>query len=269
MVKKFINKSPKVVQQALSNKYVLYAVLLFSVGHVIGYIQMGSWDALALYMAGVVVMSYFSKNMIVNLLVAMFLGNCKVCLDVTTNVLSMFGVNNREGFTEGMKEGKDEEKKIYELSGGKCNLNPKCTGEKCFSDDKCKNAIEKFKGSGQQRSEPAALDENDKKDGDDDYAPGERLDYSATLEMAYNNLDKMLGKKGMQGLTAETEKLVGQQKNLMESLNNMAPVLESAKSTLDNMNLPDMEKMSSMLSKMNSGGLSGLMPSGMKKKDKK
>ena len=115
MVKKIINKSPKVVQQALSNKYVLYAVLLFSVGHVIGYIQMGSWDALALYMAGVVVMSYFSKNMIVNLLVAMFLGNCKVCLDVTSNVLGMFGVSNREGFAEGMKEGKDEEKKIYEL----------------------------------------------------------------------------------------------------------------------------------------------------------
>ena len=43
MVKKIINKSPKVVQQALSNKYVLYAVLLFSIGHVIGYIQMGNW----------------------------------------------------------------------------------------------------------------------------------------------------------------------------------------------------------------------------------
>ena len=266
MVKKIINKSPKVVQQALSNKYVLYAVLLFSVGHVIGYIQMGQWDALALYMAGVVVMSYFSKNMIINLLVAMFLGNCKVCLDVTSDVLSMFGVSNREGFVEGMKEGKDE-KKIYELSDGKCNLNPKCTGEKCFSDDKCKNAIEKFKGSGQQRSAPAALDENDK-DADEDYAPGERLDYNATLEMAYNNLDKMLGKDGMKGLTAETQKLVGQQKNLMESLKTMAPVLESAKSTLDNMNLPDMEKMNSMMSKINGGGLAGLMPTGMKK-DKK
>ena len=87
--------------------------------------------------------------------------------------------------------------------------------------------------------------------------------------MAYNNLDKLLGKKGMQGLTEETKKLVGQQKNLMESLNTMAPVLESAKSTLDNMNLPDMEKMTSMLSKMNSGGLAGLMPQGMKKQEKK
>ena len=131
MVKKIINKSPKIVQQALSNKYVLYAVLLFSVGHVIGYIQMGQWDALALYMAGVVVMSYFSKNMTVNLLVAMFLGNCKVCLDVTSNALDMFGISNREGFVEGMKDKKKkEEKKIYELSDGKCNLNPKCTGEK-------------------------------------------------------------------------------------------------------------------------------------------
>ena len=86
--------------------------------------------------------------------------------------------------------------------------------------------------------------------------------------MAYNNLDNLLGKDGMKGLTAETQKLVGQQKNLMESLQSMAPVLESAKSTLDNMNLPDMEKMNSMLSKMNGGGLAGLMPKGMKK-DKK
>ena len=29
MVKKLINKSPKIVQKLLSNKYVLYAVLVF------------------------------------------------------------------------------------------------------------------------------------------------------------------------------------------------------------------------------------------------
>ena len=83
--------------------------MLFSIGHVIGYIQMGNWDALALYMAGVVVMSYFSKNMTVNLLVAMLLGNCKVCLDVTSNVLDMFG-SRREGFVEGMEEGNTDKK---------------------------------------------------------------------------------------------------------------------------------------------------------------
>ena len=78
-------------------------------------------DALALYMAGVVVMSYFSKYD-KNLLVAMLLGNCKVCLDVTSNLLDMFG-SRREGFVEGMEEG-NTDKKIYELKDEN-NLNPK------------------------------------------------------------------------------------------------------------------------------------------------
>ena len=107
MVKKIINKSPKVVQQALSNKYVLYAVLLFSIGHVIGYIQLGNWDALALYMAGVVVMSYFSKNMTVNTLVALNLANCKVCADYVTDYMNL----NVEGFKEGAKDKSGRKKK--------------------------------------------------------------------------------------------------------------------------------------------------------------
>ncbi|RZD41458.1 MAG: hypothetical protein CXT73_04915 [Methanobacteriota archaeon] len=262
MVKKLINNSPKIVQSALSNKYILYLVLIFSIVHVVGYIQTGSWDALALYMSGIVVMSYFSKNMTVNLLAAMFLGNCKVCLDVTSNILGKFGIG-REGF----EEGKDED--FYELKDGSCVKSEcKAVGEKCFDNKNCKKAqsTDGFKGSGQQSSPPAKLDENDKED--DDSSPGNRLDYSATLEMAYNNLDKMLGSGGMKGLTEETSKLVGQQKNLMESLNNMAPVLESAKSTLDNMNLPDMDKMNGLLSKMNGGGLSGLMAKGMNKEKK-
>jgi hypothetical protein len=270
MVKKLINKSPQIVQDALSNKYVLYAVLLFSIMHVIGYIQTGSWDALALYMAGVVVMSYFSKNMTVNLLAAMFLGNCKVCLDVTSNLLGKFGIG-REGFKEGADQWATEGGQCYKVGHKMKNaegkeIEIKCEGEKCFDNDKCKKkkTTSTFTGSGQQRSPAANLDENDKDE--DDSAPGNRLDYSATLEMAYNNLDKMLGSKGMAGLTAETSKLVGQQKNLMESLNSMAPVLESAKSTLDNMNLPDMDKMNGLLTKMNGGGLSGLMAKGMKGK---
>ena len=44
------------------------------------------------------------------------------------------------------------------------------------------------------------------------------------MEMAYDNLDKMLGKDGMRGLTAETSRLAKQQKGLMESLKNMTPI---------------------------------------------
>ena len=81
MVKKLISRSPKIVQKALSNKYILYGVLIVSWISVIGYIQIKNWNALALYIIGQIIMSYFSKNMIVNTLAALFLANCKVCED--------------------------------------------------------------------------------------------------------------------------------------------------------------------------------------------
>ena len=133
MVKKLINKTPKVVQSALSNKYVLYLVLLFSIAHVVGYIQMGSWDALALYMAGVVVMRYFSKNMIVNTLVALNVANCKVCADYLNVKLEGFkeGAKNIDGTTK-------KNSKYYKNKAGNCvehteqsKKNGGCKGKGC------------------------------------------------------------------------------------------------------------------------------------------
>ena len=61
----------------------------------------------------------------------------------------------------------------------------------------------------------------------------------------------MLGEGGMKGLTDETKRLVSQQQSLMESLKTMTPVMKSAKETLDNMELPDMDAMQKMLGKLN------------------
>ena len=78
-------------------------------------------------------------------------------------------------------------------------------------------------------------------------------DSAATMEMAYDNLDKMLGADGMKGLTAETSKLAKQQKGLMESLKNMTPIMTSAKQTLESMNLPEISKMANMMKNINNG----------------
>ena len=95
------------------------------------------------------------------------------------------------------------------------------------------------------RSKPASVGN------DDDESPGERVDYAATMEQAYDNLNNMLGSDGMKGLTAETKHLVEQQKNLMESLNSMGPMLNSAKDTLKNLDLPNMKDMEKMISNLN------------------
>ena len=53
---------------------------------------------------------------------------------------------------------------------------------------------------------PASVDE------DDDEAVGDRIDYAATMEQAYDNLQTMLGDDGIKSITSETKKLVNQQK---------------------------------------------------------
>ena len=110
-------------------------------------------------------------------------------------------------------------------------------------------------------SSPAAVDE------DDDEAVGDRIDYAATMEQAYDNLQTMLGDDGIKSITSETKKLVNQQKDLMKTLNSMAPVLNTAKETLSGMDLPNIGEMGNLLKKLN-GSAPDLKKLG-KKADKK
>ena len=77
------------------------------------------------------------------------------------------------------------------------------------------------------------------------------MDVAAKMEDAYNNLDKMMGDGGMKSMAAETKKLVAQQKDLMTTLHSMTPALNSAKETLKNLNLPNMDQMTNLLKKFN------------------
>ena len=62
------------------------------------------------------------------------------------------------------------------------------------------------------------------------------------MEQAYDNLQTMLGDDGIKSITSETKKIVNQQKDLMKTLNSMAPVLNTAKETLSGMDLPNIGK---------------------------
>jgi hypothetical protein len=77
----------------------------------------------------------------------------------------------------------------------------------------------------------------------DDQTLGKRIDYSTTLEQAYSNLQNILGNDGIKGLTDQTQQLLGQQKNLMDSLTQMAPVINNAQDTLKKFNLPGVSEL--------------------------
>ena len=228
----------------LKNKYVLYVLLVLAIINVLGYVALQDYDSLALFVAVGVLSTYFSKNMAVNLLLAIA-------------VTSLIAVNKR--VVEGMKneddddeeEEKPKKKAKKAKKGKKEGMNsPECTGSgasTCPAGKVC-NAGQCVPETFQNNvppSSPAAVDE------DDDEAVGDRIDYAATMEQAYDNLQTMLGDDGIKSITSETKKLVNQQKDLMKTLNSMAPVLNTAKETLSGMDLPNIGEMGNLLKKLN------------------
>ena len=234
----------------LKNKYVLYILLVLAIINVLGYVALQDYDSLALFVAVGVLSTYFSKNMAVNLLLAIA-------------VTSLIAVNKR--VVEGMKNEDDDDeeeeekpkKKAKKAKKGKkegmhhtqnftgCSAGTECPeGKTCNSQTDCRNITSGFQNN-VPPSSPSSVDE------DDDEAVGDRIDYAATMEQAYDNLQTMLGDDGIKSITSETKKLVNQQKDLMKTLNSMAPVLNTAKETLSGMDLPNIGEMGNLLKKLN------------------
>ena len=219
------------MKSLLQNKYVLYVVLFIAVTNVLGYLAIEDFDSVACFAAIGALTSYFSKNMIVILGVAL----------IGTNIVF---ANNRilEGMSHGKKDKKNKKDKISEIEKEK----------KDKKDKKDDDEEEDEEGFGQRNvpsSKPA------KAGADEEEEDGvSRIDHAATMEQAYDNLNKMLGKGGMKNLTNDTKGLMNQQKDLMEQLKGFAPLMEQAGDMLDK--LGGMDNLQGLMGKL--GGLNGL-----------
>ena len=71
-----------------------------------------------------------------------------------------------------------------------------------------------------------------------------KLDYAATLESAYDSLDKLLSSDAIKQMSSDTAKLAEKQQQLMGNMTKIQPMIEKAGSVLDKMpNLGGMESM--------------------------
>jgi len=220
------------LKSLLKSKLVLYTTFVVAILHVLGYIAVDDDKALLFFIALGVLTTFFSKNMIIVLVVAI----------VGTNVL-FAGNAVREGLTnaQAVEEKEEKEKKTEATADKKVRDNSKTDNSETFTQINIPS------------SKPAPATESE-----EDEAIGKRIDYASTLEQAYDNLQQMLGPDGIKGLSKETESLVHQQKSLIGTLNDMAPVLKTAKETLDTMSgsMPDLGNIQSLM-KSFSGGLMG------------
>jgi hypothetical protein len=89
-------------------------------------------------------------------------------------------------------------------------------------------------------------------------AKAARIDYSTTLEQAYENLDKMLGSGGLNNLSADTEKLMAQQERLFGSVQKFLPLIDKAQGMISSLDMDKINSLVGMTEKF--GGLGGAKP---------
>ena len=195
------------MEDILNNKYFLYLVAFISFTNVLGYLSMGNVESVLIFGATTALTGYFSKNWIVRLLAA---------LVVTNVVFANYMI--REGFKEALDQKAPESEKTTRQA----------TAAEDDDHDEDESS-ENFKAATEEEEEEAL-------------GKG-RVDYAATMEQAYDNLNNMLGKKGIDNLSNDTQNLVKKQQDLMNQIEKMKPILEGAQGVLEGLDMSKIEGM--------------------------
>ena len=228
------------------NKFVLYGSLLLVLLSILRHLANRNVNAVVLMALIGLVMSYFSKNMIIVLLTAF----------ATVFLLEMVGY---QGVTEGMETKKtteDEDKDDATTDNKEDDKEEKDKKSKAKGDIEVKpdEKVEKKEGNTTLNSKktnkaktkqglatlsPASYDGKDHDDDEGESASdpkgssANRIDYASTLEQAYDNIETIIGEEGVRGLTDQTKSLMNQQKELMNNMKEMGPLLKSAEGFME------------------------------------
>jgi hypothetical protein len=220
----------------ITNKLVLNVVSILAALNIIGYLFMENYNAVAYYVILSLLITFFSKNMILILGIPLILVN----MFVSKGNASFEGMENNDTAQnqDQKKEEKDQKQKdiIKKIN---------------TQDAKSKQGLPITPIDHAESSTTNATEESfevgrGKRKGHD-------IDYAATIEDAYDQLNQILGSDGIKRLTSDTQSLMKQQMELAKSMESMAPMIQNM--------APMMEQAKSLLGGMGEGenGLSGIM----------
>ena len=231
------------IKSLLKNKTVLYIVLFLAITNVLGYLMTGNIWAVVLFALSGVATTYFSKNMIVVLLVALvitsfFLGT-KTAIRITRE-----GMENKKKGQDGKKDGKkkkggDDGKKKENFEDDDDDEDIEDTQHEAAKVVRENKPMKSSKDDSMHSTEEDHMKSKDKKNSS--------IDHQSTLEEAYDNLEKMLGSDGIRNMTADTKKLAEKQKKLMANIKNMEPMLQNATKMLEGLDLEGMGNITKMM----------------------
>lgn len=189
--------------------HILYAITLFNI---IGYIVYGNFNAIAMFLLITGVVSHFSKNLSVVLLIPLFIVN-----------LLALGIKTKEGMENANSSNTDNKKTEDSTQDASGNT--------------LKDTIKKIndKSSTKQGLPITPIDNTNNtttKDTEESFEVGRNkkgkydIDYASTIEDAYDELNKIIGGDGIKKLTGDTQNLIKQQMQLAEAMKSMGPLVE-------------------------------------------
>ena len=192
------------VSKLLTSKSVLYIIAAISLLNLLGYAFYGNFNAILYFIIIGLLVSYFSKNMIIVLLAPLILVN--VLIIGQRNIKEGLETNTSTTSTTPSTppSSDDEDEDTTKLQAD---------GDLPVTPDQDSGSTETPSGN---TTEPY----RNKKG-------GHRIDYHSTIEEAYKDLDKVLGGAGISQLTTDTKDLMKKQASLAKTMKEFKPLLES------------------------------------------
>lgn len=202
------------VSNLLVNRTFLNVVFIISLLNIIGYLVYGNLHAVIFFILIAGIVGHFSKNMTIVLLIPLFLSNLFVLLQ-----------NKREGMETATKDEIKDKAAAADPAKVKdtiSKINQKASTKQGLPitpihDDTVTTSTETEESFEVGRSKKGGYD----------------IDYAATIEDAYDELNKVIGGDGIQKLTADTQQLMNQQLQLTKAMQGFAPMLENMKPLMD------------------------------------
>ena len=230
------------LQSLLRNRNTLYVVLFFAVMNLFSYLMLKQLDAVAFFIIIGFLATYFSKNMIIVLLTSMV----STFLLVQIRMLGNNGMEGMENMDASGNKIADPTAEAEPAAEPAAPAAKKAGG----TEETVKSAVSTLVSAGAgakttekftQQLNPARYNASD-----DDDTPRHKpkVDYSATLESAYDNLDKLLSSDAIRNMSEDTSRLAEKQQKLMGNIQKLTPIMDKASSVLNGLDL---------------GGISGLM----------
>jgi hypothetical protein len=258
----------------LTNKYFLYFIAFLAVTNVMGYIVMNKINAVVFFALVCILMFNFSKNMTIVLIVALVATNLLMVNKSMREGMESGTTTTDSTTTDSDSTTTDSDPTTTDTTQETTNKNAIKTGLSAFKEaggevtpetkDKIEKRIDANATVNQAKDKVATAKSTteDPSPSEEAFTPAgagfsgkkrgaiggpakaSRIDYSTTLEQAYDNLDKMLGSDGLNNLTADTEKLMAQQQKLFSAVNSMMPMIDKAQGMLQGL---DMDKINSLV----------------------